>query len=161
MTEPQQRRESSLKYQTRCARIFPDNTGYALGSIEGRVAIEYFDPSPEEQARKYAFKCHRTVTGGVQTVWPVNAISFHPIFGTFATGGCDGIVNIWDGQNKKRLCQFHKYPTRIAALAFDPNGATLAIASSYTFEEGEKDHPPDAVILRQIGEVEVKPKAKK
>ena len=26
---------------------------------------------------------------------------------TFATGGSDGFVNIWDGFNKKRLCQVH------------------------------------------------------
>jgi WD40 repeat protein len=73
------------------------------------VAIDYF--SAEEQDRKYAFKCHRATIEGVHTVWPVNCIAFHPI-GTFATGGCDGYVNVWDGQNKKRLCQFHKYPTR-------------------------------------------------
>ena len=54
MSEPEQRRESSLKYQTRAVRVFPDKTGYALSSTEGRVAIEYFDPSPEAQARKCA-----------------------------------------------------------------------------------------------------------
>lgn len=26
-------------------------------------------------------------------------------YGTFATGGCDGYVNMWDGNNKKRLYQ--------------------------------------------------------
>jgi len=26
-------------------------------------------------------------------------------YNTFATGGSDGFVNIWDGFNKKRLCQ--------------------------------------------------------
>jgi len=26
-------------------------------------------------------------------------------YGTFATGGCDGYVNVWDGNNKKRLYQ--------------------------------------------------------
>ena len=36
-------RESSLKYQTRCIKFFPDTTGIAVGSIEGRVAIEYLD----------------------------------------------------------------------------------------------------------------------
>ena len=36
-------RESSLKYQTRCIKFFPDTTGIAVGSIEGRVAIEYMD----------------------------------------------------------------------------------------------------------------------
>ena len=36
-------RESSLKYQTRVIKFFPNMTGIALGSIEGRVAIEYLD----------------------------------------------------------------------------------------------------------------------
>ena len=36
-------RESSLKYQTRCIKFFPDISGVAVGSIEGRVAIEYLD----------------------------------------------------------------------------------------------------------------------
>ena len=29
----------------------------------------------------------------------------HCSYGTFATGGCDAIVNVWDGNNKKRLYQ--------------------------------------------------------
>lgn len=58
----------------RCVSIFPDQKGFAVGSIEGRVGIEYFS----EQAAKaqtpggykpvntyggaklsFAFKCHR------------------------------------------------------------------------------------------------------
>lgn len=54
-----QKRDSSLKFQTRAIKAFPDKTGYALSSIEGRVAVEYLDPSPEVQKKKYAFKCHR------------------------------------------------------------------------------------------------------
>lgn len=38
-------------------------------------------------------------------VYPVHAITFNPVFGTFATGGGDGVINIWDGDNKKRLFQ--------------------------------------------------------
>ncbi len=30
-----------------------------MASTEGRIAVEYFDASPEVQANKYAFKCHR------------------------------------------------------------------------------------------------------
>jgi hypothetical protein len=56
--------------------------GYVLSSVEGRVAVEYFDPSPEAQSKKYAFKCHRQG----DLVYPVNAMSFHPVYGTFATG---------------------------------------------------------------------------
>ena len=42
---PEQDRESSLKFQTRCIACTPDGTGYALSSVEGRVAMEFFDPS--------------------------------------------------------------------------------------------------------------------
>ena len=45
----EQKRESSLKYQIRCVRSFPNKTSYVLSSIEGRVAVEVFDPSPEAQ----------------------------------------------------------------------------------------------------------------
>jgi cell cycle arrest protein BUB3 len=48
-----------------------------VSSIEGRVAVEYFDPSPEIQSKKYAFKCHRLMQNGVDVVFPVNSISFH------------------------------------------------------------------------------------
>lgn len=85
--QPEQVRESSLKYQTRCIRCYPNGTGYALSSIEGRVAMEYFDNSEQVQTRKYAFKCHRKSEAGRDLVYPVNAIAFHPVFGTFATGG--------------------------------------------------------------------------
>lgn len=70
--------------------------------------MEYLDPSPEVQKKKYAFKCHRVKEQGKEKIYPVNAIAFHNVHNTFATGGSDGIVNIWDGFNKKRLCQFHK-----------------------------------------------------
>ena len=74
----------------------------------GRVAVEYLDPKPEVQKKKYAFKCHRLKEDGIEKIYPVNAISFHVGHNTFATGGSDGFVNIWDGFNKKRLCQFHR-----------------------------------------------------
>ena len=32
----QQKRESSLRYQTRCIKSFPDKQGYVLSSIEGQ-----------------------------------------------------------------------------------------------------------------------------
>lgn len=160
MSQPEQRRESSLKYQTRCVRCYPNQTGYALSSVEGRVAMEFFDTSEAGQSKKYAFKCHRKTEAGRDIVYPVNAIAFHPIYGTFATGGCDGYVNVWDGNNKKRLYQYPKYPSSIAALSFSRDGKLLAVASSYTYEEGEKLHEPDSIFVRSVNEVEVKPKPK-
>lgn len=161
MNYVQQRRESSLKYQTRCIRTFPNRQGYVLSSIEGRVAVEYFDPNPEIQKKKYAFKCHRSKdpASGVEIIYPVNAISFHDTYNTFATGGSDGYVNVWDGFNKKRLCQFHKYPTSISSLAFSPDGSYLAIASSFLYETDDvKEIPPDNIYIRRVTDQETKPK---
>lgn len=161
ISEPLQQRESSLKYQTRAIATYPNHTGYALSSVEGRVAMEYFDPSPEVQKKKYAFKCHRKKdVDGVDVVYPVNSIAFHPSFGTFATGGCDGLVSVWDGENKKRLYQFRNYPAGISSLAFNFDGSLLAIASSYTFEEGEKDHPADQIFIRTVSAAEMAPRAR-
>jgi len=160
MQSPQQKRESSLKYQTRCLSCFPNKSGYVLSSIEGRVAVEYLDPGAEAQKKKYAFKCHRIKENGVENIYPVNAISFHKEYNTFATGGSDGFVNIWDGANKKRLCQFHRYPTSIASLSFSADGSVLAIASSYSYEHEKtpEELPEDAIYIRYVSDQETKPK---
>lgn len=47
---------------------------------KGRVAVEYLDPSPEVQKRKYAFKCHRNKDSGVEYIYPVNAVSSWELF---------------------------------------------------------------------------------
>jgi len=150
-------RESSLKYQTRVIKCFPDGTGLALGSIEGRVAVEYLDeigvPAPPG-TKRYAFKCHRK--GDV--VYPVNGIAFHPGRGTFVTGGCDGSAISWDGRNKKKLALLAHFPTSVAALAYSPDGTELAVASSYTFEEGDREHPRDEIYVREVLEHECRPK---
>eukprot|EP01084_Bolivina_argentea_P069272 126080_1 len=162
MKEPQQKRESSLKHQTRNIVCHPSGEQYVVSSIEGRVAVEYFNAEQETQSKKYAFKCYRVTdkTSGMQTIYPVNAITFHPVWKTFATGGGDGVVNIWDGMNKKRICQFPPYNTSIASLAFNNNGSLIAIASSYTWEQGDKPRPNDAIWIRKIKESESKPKIK-
>lgn len=151
-------RESSLKYQTRTCRFFPDGTAIASGSIEGRVAIEFLDElgvTPPNNMKKYAFKCHRVN----DNVFPVNSIAFHHGYGTFATGGCDGTVVTWDGLHKKKLSSLHKFPTSIASMCFNQDGSELAIAASYTFEEGERDHPRDEIYIRKILDSEIRPKS--
>jgi len=155
-------RESSLKFQSRVCRFFPDGIGLAVGSIEGRVAVEFLNELgvSSKDKKRYAFKCHRSN----DIVYPVNAIAFHPTFGTFATGGCDGTTVTWDGLNKKKLTVLPKVPTSVAALAFNGDGTELAIASSYTFEEGERDamhSVPDEIYVKTIADVEVKPKLSK
>ena len=180
--EPLQERKSPLKHMTRVIRCSPNHEGFALGSVEGRVAIEHF--ASEKKKSNYAFKCHRKKDADGNTiVYPVNALSFHPTYvvlllsfkdlikskkyqtnhryGTFASGGCDGTVAIWDGANKKRLCQLPQHPMGISSMDFNVDGTLLAVASSYTFEEGEKDGTSENVFVHTIKDGQVRPKKKK
>eukprot|EP00123_Amoebidium_parasiticum_P015099 comp22785_c0_seq1/m.35675 comp22785_c0_seq1/g.35675 ORF comp22785_c0_seq1/g.35675 comp22785_c0_seq1/m.35675 type:complete len:328 (-) comp22785_c0_seq1:374-1357(-) len=157
---PSQRRESPLKYMTRSIQCFVDEQGYALGSVEGRVAVEFLNPDKEVQKKRYAFKCHRLKEGNDDVIYPVNTISFNRKYGTFATGGADGIVNIWDAYNKKRLCQLHRYQASVSAASFSHEGELLAIGVSDDGQDGldRNDVPPPAIYIRNVQESEVKPK---
>ncbi|KAK2810996.1 hypothetical protein FQN50_002589 [Emmonsiellopsis sp. PD_5] len=167
--DPWQRRESSLKFMTRAVSCMPNDAGYASSSIEGRVAVEWFDPSPTSQDRKYAFKCHRQQSaegGGVDVVYPVNALAFHPVHGTFASGGGDGVVALWDGVAKRRIRQYQRYPASVAGLAFSGDGRFLAIGVSPGFEEGKEEEGGVVggevkVVVRELGEAEAKGKGAK
>ena len=81
--------------------------------------------------------------------------------GTFATGGGDGAVHVWDGERKKRVCSLRKCPTSVSALDFSAGGDMLAIAASYSYDQGEREHPADSIIVRRVTPAEVRPKAPK
>jgi cell cycle arrest protein BUB3 len=116
LSQPREIRESPLKHQIRSIACDPiTKSNFVVSSVEGRVALEYFDSSSNSGSQNYAFKCHRKDN----IAYPVNSIAFHPVYGSFATGGCDGFVNIWDGHHRKRLSQLHAYPTSIASLSFN------------------------------------------
>lgn len=156
---PVQQRDSCLKYQTRCIRCSPTWDGFLLSSIEGRAAVEYFADDPSIQSKRYAFKCHRLMSSDplnpVETVYPVNSLAFHPKTGAFVTGGSDGVICSWDGLVRKRIRSFPQYPTSISSLDFNADGSLLAIAVSYQYEEGERDHPLDAIHIKRIQEVDM------
>lgn len=50
------------------------------------------------------------------------------------------------------------YPDEIASLSFNHDGSKLAIASSYTFDEGERDHAPDTIFIKYISDPDVAPR---
>jgi mRNA export factor len=84
-------------------RYTADNPGFAIGSIEGRVGIQYIeDTTNSTPSKNFSFKCHRDEKT-IPNVYPVNAISFHPIYGTFSTSGADGTYYFWDKDSKQRL----------------------------------------------------------
>ncbi|EST04634.1 WD40 repeat [Kalmanozyma brasiliensis GHG001] len=143
--QPDQKRESSLKFMARDLRCMPAGDGYAISSIEGRIGVEFFDPKPETQALKYAFKCHRqTIDGDMaveneegeeelerpyDVVYPVHGVAFHPRHGTFASLGGDAQIAIWDAAAKKRVRQYPKLNNAVTAGAFDPSGTLLLVAT--------------------------------
>ncbi|KAG8425048.1 mitotic spindle checkpoint protein Bub3 [Metarhizium acridum] len=164
--KPWQTRESSLRYLTRAVACMPNDAGYATSSIEGRVAVEWFEDTAESQARKYAFKCHRQPApdGDGDVVYPVNALAFHPVHGTFASGGGDGTVALWDAEAKRRLKQYQKFSHSVAALAFSNDGKYLAIGVCPGFETGQEDYTgagATSVLIRELGENEAKGKGAK
>lgn len=144
----------------------PNDAGYATSSIEGRVAVEWFEDTAESQARRYAFKCHRQPApdGDGDIVYPVNALAFHPVHGTFASGGGDGTVALWDAEAKRRLKQYQKSPNNVATLAFSNDGKYLAIGVCPGFETGQSDYTgagATTVIIRELSENEAKGKGAK
>jgi len=154
-----------MKFMTRAVSCNADDSGYASSSIEGRVAVDWFDPSDASQSRKYAFKCHRQPIDGIDTVYPVNALAFNSQHGTFASGGGDGVVAIWDGVAKRRIKQYQPYPESIAALTFSNDGKYLAVGVCPGFEDGKEpeDNMSDhvKVFIRPLKPDEAKAKPKK
>lgn len=149
---------AQLKYQLRCLATFPDQMGYAVGSIEGRVSIDHV----QEKDRKsdFAFKCHRDADNNV--IYPINSISFHEKYGTFATAGGDGGFNFWDKDNKQRLKQFSRLNQPITATAFSTDGNIFAYAVGYDWSKGASHHNPTTapkyILLHGVQEPEVKEK---
>lgn len=162
---PIQERESSLKFQIRCVACMQNDLGYATSSIEGRIAVDWFDESEEAQKKKYAFKCHRHTEEGVDVVYPVHALAFHPVHQmNFASGGGDGTVSLWDGASKRRIKMFPKFKDSIAALAFSNDGKHLAVGVCPELEDGKDfDVAPDDVkiYIREIADSEAKGKGAK
>lgn len=160
MNAPMMVRDSGLRYMLRNVKLMADGEGFVASSVEGRVAWEYFDPSnPEAKPAKYAFKCHRENLDGKERIHPVNVLAVHPLHGTFATGGCDGVVSMWDGWAKKRLWRLGPYDTSISSLGFSDGGEKLAVAVSYTYEGGEnRGASKPKLLVRQLNDADCMPK---
>lgn len=173
--------ESPLKWQTRVVTCFqradqpglpPNPPGFAVGSVEGRVAIQYV--KEENKSSNFSFKCHRKdppAPGPGQAqrephqLFCVNAISFHPIQGTFSTAGSDGTINFWDKDSKTRLKSFEAKAGPISATAFNQNGNIFAYAVSYDWHKGHQyanpPNTPNKIFLHAAKDDEVKRRPKK
>lgn len=127
---------SPLKYQTRCVTAFPDKSGYLVGSIEGRVAVQHVEDA--QSSKNFTFKCHRDGSD----IYAVNACIFHPVQGTFVTTGSDGCYNFWDKDSKQRLKAMARCPAPVPCGAFNADGTIFAYAVSYDWSKGAEAHQP-------------------
>ncbi|KAI3387992.1 hypothetical protein SNEBB_008507 [Seison nebaliae] len=145
--------QTPLRMQSRCISIFCDPRespqtrmnpiGYALGSIEARMAIQLVDPSNQKGC--FTFKCHRnTIDDRNIHLYAVNGVAFHPLTSTFCTIGSDGRYNLWDKDARAKLKgsdPVHDQP--LTACGIDPSGRVLAFASGYDWSKGYEHFNPN------------------
>ncbi|KAH8893284.1 WD40 repeat-like protein [Thozetella sp. PMI_491] len=152
--------QSPLKWQTRVVSCFTDGTGFAIGSIEGRCAIQYVED--KDSSSNFSFKCHREPPSGtVANVYAVNDISFHPQHGTFSTAGSDGTFHFWDKDAKHRLKGYPNVGGSITSTTFNKSGSIFAYAISYDWSKGFQGNNqtyPIKVMLHPVQGDECKPR---
>lgn len=148
-----------LKHAPHCSTIFPDNMCYAIGTTEGRVAIQYVQD--KDQALNFAFRCHRDVQGDKSDVYGVNTMTASPT-GTFMTAGGDCRMTSWDKNAKQRIKQYEKMLNPITASGFNTQGNIYAYAVGYDWakgiEQAASKKQPCGILLHSIQGDEMLPK---
>ncbi|KAJ3003101.1 hypothetical protein HKX48_001951 [Thoreauomyces humboldtii] len=161
LNAPFKQMQSPLKFQTKslaCIRTTdPSQMGFCLGTIEGRIQIQYIDDT-KTPPRSFSFKCHRQE----KDVYAVNQITFHPTYGTFASCGSDGVINFWDGSSKQRLKSFANVGGPVTASAFNGDGSIFAYAIGYDWSKGHEHAKPGSklqICLKGVDPSDIKPKS--
>jgi len=157
--------ESPLKFQHRCISIFKDKNssmplGFAIGSIEGRVAIQYVEAANPKD--NFTFKCHRSpeLNNGFQDIYTVNDIAFHPQHGTLATVGSDGRFSFWDKDARTKLKTSDGLPIPITKCCIHPGGQVFAYAAGYDWSKGHQHYTPGSKIFLHAVSDDMKPRKK-
>ncbi|WBW73402.1 RNA export factor, nucleoporin Rae1 [Schizosaccharomyces osmophilus] len=153
---------SPLKFQTRSIACFAKADGYAIGSVEGRCAIQNLDEKIQKD--NFSFRCHRTQGTGTSDVYSVNSLAFHPQYGTFSTAGSDGTFSFWDKDSHQRLKSYPNVGGPIACTAFNRTGDIFAYAVSYDWSKGYSFHTPqhpNKIMLHPVPPEEMKPRPKR
>jgi cell cycle arrest protein BUB3 len=156
LNEPLKYYNSPLKYQASSICNTNKFDGFVMGSIEGKICVEYFSNEEDNLSNdNYIFKCHREKNlDNIVIVDSVNAVIFHPKLNVFFSGGSDKIINAWDNSKKKKVYKSQSYPQSIVGLSINHEGNVMAIASSENYEdvdfskiESEKEHK---IFLKNI-----------
>jgi hypothetical protein len=76
--------------------------------------------------------------------------------GTFASGGSDGIVSIWDYKLKKRLRQYAKFHAAVTSVSFSGTGSKMAVGVGYLHEDGHGEKgSKSSIIIKSIDDAKV------
>ncbi|KAI3968632.1 hypothetical protein MKX01_028782 [Papaver californicum] len=143
---------SSMQYPVSCVGLFPDSKGYAVGSVDGLVAVKCLDFS-DANDMSYMFRCQPKSRDGKRHLVAVNDVVFNPSqYGAFVTGDNEGYAIMWSAQSRKRLFQFTKYPNSLSSLSYNSSGQYLAVASSYTHQEANEREEPPQIFIHEMNE---------
>ncbi|EPS57466.1 hypothetical protein M569_17352, partial [Genlisea aurea] len=98
-------KERTIGAHIKCVRSCSYFEGFTVGSVDGRVSVQYPDESGSKN-EGYAFRCQPSSKYGKCHLASVNDISFDPSNdGVFATGDSDGYVLVWDTKSRRRVQQ--------------------------------------------------------
>ncbi|BAS86486.1 Os03g0758700 [Oryza sativa Japonica Group] len=72
-------KDSPVEYHLRSLHSSPEWKGYAAGSVDGVVAVKYFDRGTDGDMG-YVFRCHPKSRDGRSSMVPINSIGIHPLY---------------------------------------------------------------------------------
>ncbi|OIW02160.1 hypothetical protein TanjilG_02384 [Lupinus angustifolius] len=138
--KPIQSKEPYNGTQLRCVSSIPYAKGFAVGSVDGRVALQISYSSSSNDIGccavvpnqgGYIFRCHPKSKDAKHHFASVNDIAFSPLDN-------EGHVIMWDAGSRKRLAELPTYPNSIASMSYNHVGQLLAVASSHTYQEANE-----------------------
>lgn len=176
-------RVSPLKLQTRCIQCFPNEKGFLIGALDGRIGVEYFEANipagRDKDPRNYTFRAHRdplTAKPHDMTpneVYPVNDLAFYDrAEGIVASCGGDGRFHIWDAAKQSRLYDADvpvegasRVRKAISSCSFSGDGSLFAYAVGSDFAGGpidpkDREKRSSRVMAHVVTEADVKSQKK-
>ena len=130
---------------------------FLTSTVQGLLDI-FFDSSLILKVSCWVFFAQ-----GIQDIYAVNDIAFHPVHGTLATVGSDGRWAFWDKDARTKLKTGEPMEQPITCCSFNATGIIFAYAVSYDWSKGHEFYQPQKknyIFLRQCFE-ELKPRATK
>lgn len=110
-----------------------ENESVILGGAEGKIAVEYLDPS---KCKSYSFKCHRIEESDSIKLYAVNSIIYDNKRKIYFSGGSDGYIYGWDYIKRKKVFKSEKEKNAIVGIDISKDKTKLAYAVSYLSENG-------------------------